>query len=134
MNFKGFPGPQPLIVDLRAKDPLEAIDELIGHLSALGKIAAGNCDAIMAEVRKREKTMNTVISPGIALPHAITNLVSEAVIAVGRSRQGINFGTKDSPPVYLVGLYLVPDNNCQEHHNTLVQLAKLLGRENFRNP
>jgi len=32
MDFDDFLGPKPIVVDLRAKDRWDAIDELVGHL------------------------------------------------------------------------------------------------------
>ncbi|HEX3624274.1 MAG TPA: PTS sugar transporter subunit IIA [Verrucomicrobiae bacterium] len=69
----------------------------------------------------------------IAIPHASTHLVSEVVGLIGRSRQGIQFDALDKKPVKLVALFLVPEGQFQKHTATLVNIAKLLHRGDFRN-
>lgn len=77
-------------------------------------------------VKKRESSMTTGIGFGVAIPHAVTNLVSEVVGLAGRSRNGINFATLDNKPVRLVLLFLVPQGQFQTHLHTLANIAKLL--------
>jgi mannitol/fructose-specific phosphotransferase system IIA component (Ntr-type) len=52
--------------------------------------------------------MSTGIGFGIGIPHASTDLISEVVGALGRSKKGINFDALDNQPVNLVMLFLVP--------------------------
>ncbi|MGH8024465.1 MAG: PTS sugar transporter subunit IIA [Limisphaerales bacterium] len=89
MDFKDFLSPEPVVVDLRAEDRWQAIEELISHLVANHKIALEHRDAILASVNWRESLMTTGIGFGIGIPHASTPLVSHLVAAVGRSRKGI---------------------------------------------
>jgi mannitol/fructose-specific phosphotransferase system IIA component (Ntr-type) len=120
------------VVDLRAQDRWEAIEELIIHLVATRKIPAQSRDSIARSVRRRESAMSTGIGYGIGIPHASTELVLEVVWVVGRSRKGIQFEALDGKPVHLVFLFLVPTGQFQKHVNTLANLAKLLHRQDFR--
>jgi mannitol/fructose-specific phosphotransferase system IIA component (Ntr-type) len=126
MDLNDFLGPNPIIVDLQAGDRWEAIDELLNHLVAHQKIKPENKTAIGDAVKKREKSMTTGIGFGIGIPHASTDLVSEVVGIVGRSRSGVNFETLDSKPVRLVLLFLVPQGQFQKHLAALANIAKLL--------
>lgn len=56
MDLDDLFGPKPIVINLRAKDRWEAIDELIGHLVATNKVKAGHQDAIVAAVKKRESS------------------------------------------------------------------------------
>lgn len=132
MDFDDLLGPQPNIVELRAGNRWEAIEELIGHLVATHKIATEHRDAIGRSVRQRESAMSTGIGFGIALPHAGTELIAEVAGAVGRSRKGIQFDALDGKPVHLALLFLVPADQFQKHLNTLAKIAKLLHRDDFR--
>ena len=40
---------------------------------------------------EREKLSTTALGHGVAFPHARTTLVTEIVVAVGRSREGVLF-------------------------------------------
>jgi mannitol/fructose-specific phosphotransferase system IIA component (Ntr-type) len=131
MDLNDFLGPKPIVIDLRAENRWEAIDELINHLVANKKIKAEHKDAITASVKKRESSMTTGIGFGIGLPHASTDLVSEVVGVAGRSRQGIQFDALDGKPVKLVMLFLVPQGQFQKHLHTLANIAKLLHKADF---
>ena len=121
-----------IIPELRAKDRWEAIDELIDHLVANGKIAAEHREAIIAAVKKREKSMSTGIGFGIGIPHTSTDLIYEVVGALGRSKGGVQFDALDNQPVNLVMLFLVPQGHFQKHLHTLANIAKLLHKADFR--
>ena len=123
---------QQIIIDLRAANRWDAIDELIENLVVTGKIKAGDRDAIAAVVKKRESSMSTGIGFGIGIPHASTDLIYEVVGALGRSNKGVNFDALDNQPVHLVMLFLVPQGQFQKHLHTLANIAKLLHNAEFR--
>ena len=128
MDSNDFLGPDPIKVDLKATNRWEAIGELINHFVTWRKIPTEHRDAIAASVKKRETSMSTGIGFGIGMPHASSDLVSEVVVAVGRSRNGVQFDSLDGKPVKLVMLFVVPQGQFEKHLHTLANLAKLLGR------
>lgn len=121
-----------ILTDLQATNRWEAIDELIGNLVATGRIQPQHREAIAAVVKKRETSMSTGIGFGIGIPHASTDLITEVVGALGRSRNGMNFDALDNQPVNLVMLFLVPQGQFQKHLHTLANIAKLLHKAEFR--
>lgn len=121
-----------MIVELQGTDRLQVIDELIGHLVDTGKIAAENREAITAAVKKRETAMSTGIGFGMGIPHASTNLVSDVVYVVGRSKKGIDFASLDGKPVHKVCLFLVPQGQFHKHVHALANFAKMLHKEDFQ--
>ena len=123
---------QQIITDLRAANRWDAIDELIDNLVATGKIKPEHREAIAAVVKKRESSMSTGIGFGIGIPHASTDLISEVVGALGRSKKGVDFDALDNQPVHLVMLFLVPQGQFQKHLHTLANIAKLLHKAEFR--
>jgi mannitol/fructose-specific phosphotransferase system IIA component (Ntr-type) len=123
---------EQIIIDLRAANRWEAIDELIENLVMTGKIRPEHQEAIAAVVKKRESSMSTGIGFGIGIPHASTDLIYEVVGALGRSTKGVNFDALDNQPVNLVMLFLVPQGQFQKHLHTLANIAKLLHKADFR--
>lgn len=121
-----------MIIELQSGDRWEAIDELIDHLVVEGKIASENRETIIAAVKKRETAMSTGIGFGIAIPHASTDLVSDLVQVVGRSKKGVDFASLDCKPVHKVILFLVPQCEFHKHAHTLANIAKLLHSADFR--
>src|SRR6266446_6928328 len=123
---------EQILTDLQASNRWEAIDELINNLVSTQKIKSEHREAIAAVVKKRETSMSTGIGFGIGIPHASTDLISEVVGALGRSKRGVNFDALDNQPVNLVMLFLVPQGQFQKHLHTLANIAKLLHRSEFR--
>ena len=121
-----------MIHELKAENRWEAIDELIDKLVASGAIRKAERDSILDEVRKRESSMSTGIGFGIGIPHASTDLIDEAIGAIGRSKNGIDFDALDNQPVTLVVLFLVPKGQFQKHLHTLANVAKRLHNPEFR--
>jgi mannitol/fructose-specific phosphotransferase system IIA component (Ntr-type) len=132
MNLNEFLGPNPIVIDLKAENRWQAIDELIGALAAHGKIKSEDTRVILEAVKKREAAMSTGIGFGLGIPHASTGLVSEIVGVLGRSRSGVQFEALDGKPVRLVMLFLVPQGQFQKHLHTLADIAKLLHKQDFR--
>jgi len=115
-----------MIVDLQGSDRWQIIDELVDSLVATGKISRSNRDSIAAAVKKRETSMSTGIGFGIGIPHASTDLISDVVYVMGRSRNGITFDALDGKPVHRVILLLVPSGQFQKHVHVLADMAKLV--------
>ncbi len=132
MDLNDFLGPKPIVIDLQAENRWQAIDELVGCLVTNAKIKPEHQEAIVKAIKKREASMSTGIGFGIGIPHASTDLVSEVVGAMGRSRNGVEFGALDGKPVRLVMLFLVPQGQFQKHEHALATLAKLLHNHDFR--
>ena len=132
MNLADILSPSQIITGLQAANRWEAIDELIRNLVACDKIKPEHVEQIASVVKKRESSMSTGIGFGIGIPHASTDLITEVVGSLGRSRQGVNFDALDNQPVNLVMLFLVPQGQFQKHLHTLANIAKLLHKKEFR--
>jgi mannitol/fructose-specific phosphotransferase system IIA component (Ntr-type) len=132
MNLADILKPENISPEMRATNRWEAIDELIDNLVKTGRIKPEHRDAVTAVVKKRETSMSTGIGFGIGIPHASTDLISEVVGSLGRSKTGVNFDALDNQPVNLVMLFLVPQGQFQKHLHTLASIAKLLHRKEFR--
>src|ERR1700677_2072513 len=123
---------ETILPDLTSANRWEAIDELVQRLVVTAKIRTENREAIVGVVKKRESSMSTGIGFGIGIPHASTDLITEVVGALGRSKGGIDFDALENQPVYLVMLFLVPQGQFQKHLHTLANIAKLLHIKEFR--
>lgn len=132
MELGDILGPGNILPDMQAGDRWQAIDELIANLVESGKIKPENREAVSTVVKKREKSMSTGIGFGVGIPHASTDLITEVVGALGRSKKGCNFDALDSQPVNLVMLFLVPQGQFQKHLHTLAGIAKALHKPEFR--
>lgn len=89
-------------------------------------------DAYVHDVLEREKEYTTGIGGGIAIPHAKSQSVKEAVIVFGRFPSGIEWNAADEKPVNMIFLLGVPNENIGNLHlKILSQLARKIVNEDF---
>lgn len=125
MSLADILGCEQIMPDLRAADRWEAIDELVGLLVATGRIKAADRDCVASVIKKREHSMSTGIGFGLAFPTATTDVIGTAIMALGRSRNGVEFDALDRQPVKIVMLVLVPMGQRQENLNLLHTLSEI---------
>ena len=90
------------IIDLRATTKEEALRELVDVLAARPEVT--DADDFLGAIFAREKIISTGIGIGLAMPHVKTPSVTDFVVAIGRSRAGIDFDSLDEKPVYIVAM------------------------------
>jgi len=77
-------------------------------------------------VLDRESQRSSGIGCGVAIPHARNEAISQPSIALGRSKEGIDFESLDNAPVHLVFLLATPINAGADHLKALARLARIL--------
>lgn len=84
-------------------------------------------DPVDAEkaLKEREAVLPTVIAPGVALPHARLDGLSNPLIAIATTRQGILFDV-DKDPVNLILLVLTPKADPSSYLRVLSMLSGAL--------
>jgi fructose-specific phosphotransferase system IIA component len=117
-------------LELSSTTKLEVIKELIDMLDTAGFLT--DADAFLKSVLEREKVGSTGIGKGIAIPHSRTSTVREVVIAIGRSKDGIEFEALDNRPVNLIFLIAAPIESGGLYLKALARLSRLLRYQEFR--
>jgi len=116
---------EPLIkLELEAHTREEVIKELLQLLQFRNIISAP--DPLLEEIVRRERRLSTNVGRGVAIPHMVTEQVDEIVVAMGRSRAGIEFQSSlIRRPVHIILLILSPPGKREIYLQTLSSLAKL---------
>jgi len=122
--------PASVIFDLKAKDKVQALDELCDVLAKQKLIA--NKKIILTRLIDRERLETTAIGDHVALPHARVDTGGEVAIAVGRSEKGIEFDSVDDKKVYLIILVVWNPSIPGLFNHLFAGLAKFLRRADFR--
>lgn len=130
MELTEFISPQLIKLELSSTQKVDAIKELIDLLDKAGFLT--DADAFLKSVLEREKVGSTGIGKGIAIPHSRTTTVREVVVAVGRSKNGIEFEALDSRPVHLIFLIAAPIESGGLYLKALARLSRLLRYQEFR--
>lgn len=123
--------PDAIHVGLAAPDKPAAIQAMVDLLA--GHAAILDLDAVKAAVLKRESVMSTGVGKGLALPHAKTDAVSEMMMALAISEEGIPFDSIDGTPVRILVLLVAPMDAALQHVRLLGQITRMMTRESFRN-
>jgi mannitol/fructose-specific phosphotransferase system IIA component (Ntr-type) len=108
--------PEHTFPDLEATERYAAIREMLQRLIRLGAIPNDAEETLFAAICRREEVMTTGIGMGLAFPHAVSDLVPRRVVALGRSKSGVDFASLDGKPVKEIVLMLSP-NSDHEHAN-----------------
>ena len=115
--------------DMKARTKADAIKELAEVLRDAAEIT--DFDGFVRDVFEREEVASTGIGNRAAAPHARTDAVSEFVIAVGRTDEGIDFDALDGQPVRVVFLMGTPKSPLGNYLKMLAHLTRLLKERDF---
>ncbi|GIG23829.1 PTS sugar transporter subunit IIA [Cellulomonas denverensis] len=121
--------PDLVLTDLAATDREDATAQLIAVLHAAGRVT--DPEGFAADVRAREAQMPTGMPGGVGLPHARSEHVTAPSLAIGKLRQGVDWGAEDGP-ARLVFLIAAPAGGDSDHLKILAALARRLVHESFR--
>jgi len=112
-------------LNLDAKNKWEAIQELTDLLISAHEIRLTDRNEIIEAVFARERSLSTGLEHGIAVPHAVANCVEDVICALGTSKEGIPFESRDGKSAKLIILLLIPQGAFQRHVRTLAGIARL---------
>lgn len=119
-----------IVLDLKAKTKIEAIEELAKLAEKEEKIYS--FDDYIKSVLDREKTYTTGVGNGIAIPHGKSKAVKEVMIVFGRSDDGIEWNSLDGKLVNIIFLLGVPAESVENIHlKVLSKLSRKLMNEEF---
>jgi len=125
--------PDSIIADLESSDRNGVIRELVQVLATSGRVEESMVDSIVRSIVTRERTRGTTgFGKGVAVPHVKVDGLSEIVASVGRSSQGVDFGSLDGKPVYSVFLIISPTEQPEEHLRAMDLVFRHLQQEKFR--
>lgn len=100
-----------------------------GILRALAEGMAQNgvisdTDSLYRRLVEREELGSTAIGGGVAIPHCKMDNLEEVVVAVGLSREGVEFESEDGAPVRLFFLLASPSDKPAAHLRSLAAISK----------
>ncbi len=116
---------------LRSRRKQEALEELIALVADSGKVR--DVEKLRESIFYREKLMSTGIGLGIAVPHVRLEGVSEPVVAVGISREGIeDYESIDDSVVKFVFMIIVGKEQHKLYIRLLSDVVSRLRSEDVR--
>ena len=82
-------------------------------------------DELLESLLNREKMGSTGIGNGIAIPHGRLPNANKAIAVLVKTNNAIDFDAIDNRDVDIFIALFVPENSCQEHLDTLQNIAKI---------
>jgi len=119
-----------VVAGLESREKFEAIRELIHSAPVFNGVDTRN--RITEAVVQREKILSTGLGRGVALAHGTTDAVDRIVIALGISRQGIEYGAVDQAAVHLLFVIINPPGRQVEYLLALAAVTRMIRDEDFR--
>ena len=126
MTLKSCLSPRRALL-LKGSDRQSVVRELVDALCRdVPRLDATN---VLAAVADRESEVSTRIAPAIALPHARLPGFGDFVLAVGLSRDGVQWDLERiESPVHVVALLLGDADRPKDHVRTLAEFAGLFSQ------
>ena len=102
-----------------------------GVLEELVEVITGACSEydekeLLEAVTMREGKKDTIISPGIAMPHGYCTAVNGVIGAIGFSRKGIEYAESDKTPVHLFLMLLMDESSPERNLRIFNQIMLML--------
>jgi mannitol/fructose-specific phosphotransferase system IIA component (Ntr-type) len=129
-RFSEFLKPSQVVYNLKAKDKIQAIEELLDVL--LKQKLIKNKKPILTRIVDRERLESTAIGHGVALPHARLDTGQDIAVVVGRSKQGIDFDSLDNKRVHIIILIVWNPSIPGLFNHLFAGLAQFLHKPGFR--
>lgn len=121
-----------VVPELASSDRDEVIAELVDALVAAEAVGAEHRDTLIERLLAREQKSSTGFGRGVAVPHAKHSSVNGISVAVGLSKNGVEFESLDKQPVYSVFLLLSPEDRPEDHLQAMEVIFKNLSKDTFR--
>jgi mannitol/fructose-specific phosphotransferase system IIA component (Ntr-type) len=121
---------QARVLDLKSRTKDAALMELVQALANAHEVKDG--EKLLQAVLERERIVSTGIGLSVAVPHAKIPEVADFVVAYGRSKEGIDFGSIDDRPVHHVVLIVGPPDKQQRYLQFLATVTLKLKQPALR--
>jgi nitrogen PTS system EIIA component len=122
MQLVELTDPELIIPDLAGRDGEAVLRELAEHLAEVGRVRKP--EPLFERLRERESLGSTALGHGVAVPHCRLQGLTRLLLAVGLSKQGVDFGAEDGQPVRVFFLMISPANAAAEHLQCLAAISK----------
>ena len=116
--------PKRITLNLLSKTKSDVLKELVSSIN--GSDSKLDKQELLDAIILRENKMNTIVMPGVAIPHGYCNAVNGIIGAIGVSHDGIEFDRQDRNPVHLFFMLLMDESSREKHLQVLSRLLEVV--------
>ena len=132
MNLLDIVVKNAITTDIQASGREGALQEILDMLVDAGTVATGHKDEFFKAIIKREKRGSTGFGHGVAVPHIKHEAIEQMAVAIGVSKEGLEFNALDGKPVHTIFLLLSPEDRPNDHLEAMESIFGNLSQETFR--
>ena len=118
------------ITILKSTTKKGVLKEMVDLIASSEKIMDKN--EFFEAISEREEIMSTCIGLCIAVPHVKINSVADLVMAMGISKEGIEYDALDDKPVYIIIIIGASEIQQNEYVRTLARVTLFLKNPRIR--
>ncbi|MCP4294829.1 MAG: PTS sugar transporter subunit IIA [Proteobacteria bacterium] len=116
--------------DISGDNKREILEQLSEVL--LKKVPIQNARTLVDQLVDREDLSTTGIGFEVAVPHCKSPEINTLQVVIGRSQNGLDFGSLDGKPVKIFFLLIAPEQSSSEHLKALAKIARLSKNDTIR--
>lgn len=121
--------PALIKTELESETKYELFEEMVDLFVKAGEIT--DREAAVRVLEEREARMSTGIASGLGLPHGRLPGLSHPLLALGISREGIEYDSLDGEPVYVVITIFAKEDEPMLHVQILAEISRLFSIPDF---
>ncbi len=118
-----------VVFDVHPGEISEILSQLIQPLVSDGTLTAP--ERVLEALLAREKVLSTGIGQGIAVPHAICEVIPSPQLIIGLAPEGVEYHSMDEAPVNVFFVLLSPPDRAGHHIRLLARIARLARHPEF---
>ena len=130
IQLSSFMQEKLISLDLRSRSKQEVFEEMTDLISQSESVP--DREAFLSALKEREAVMTTGIGMGVGIPHARSESIRNLVIAVGISKQGIDFGAVDDQLVRIVFMIGIPARETKLYLQVLAAITRFARKRSNR--
>ena len=122
MHLASLADPQLIFPDLPAVDVTSVLRGFAERIVASGRLA--DSQALYQALWEREQLGSTGVGSGVAVPHCKLKGLDRVLLAVGHTRQAVDFAASDGQPVRLFFVVVSPFSAPAAHLQGLAAISR----------
>lgn len=119
-----------IVLNLSSKDKASAIQELLEVMDR--SVPLPNPERLLPMILNQERVKSSGVNRGVAIPHTRSDEIKNVVIALGISRDGIDFQGLDGALAQLIFLVLSSAATTPAYLSVLSRTARIFSKEGMR--
>lgn len=129
MRISEYLNPGLVKLDLRSETKDDLFVEMVQLFVKNGLIQ--DADEAVRVLEEREEKMSTGVGNGVGLPHGKLPGAKHSLLALGISKNGIDYDSLDGEPVYIVITIFANPENPAQHIEVLAEISRLFAIPEF---